>query len=526
MFKHLLNITSLIFILSSSLFAQEKNISTGSVFEGEPFLAVNPNNYRHLVIAWMGFVPGNALRLSIKTKVSFDAGTTWSNSVTQPHIASSFQSADPSIVFDKNNNVFLCYIDYKQPDSGGVYITKSKNGGLVWGSPIKIISANGDGTKIPLDRPWLTINNEGNKLFVTTKPAPWVLPPNRPYFIGSIDSGVTWSALRYLDTTNFLVGNLIAGPMASPCVSGNTFYAVYPSYLASQNINSRYIIASTNNNGISFNYKEVVIASSCTAAITNDSAKNGYRLVGNPKDTNHLAFIYFCGAANDADVYFTETKNAGTTWSTPKKINDDASGNGVIQDMVWADFDTDGDLAITWRDRRNASNKGFAAACEFFAAFRCADSLNFKPNMVISDSLVAYNTILSASGNDCMSSVLRNDTLYAAYGSTRDGSLDIWFKKVVATTGCVTSTALINSESNKLFVYPNPTHNKLYVQTLNNYTNASIQITTLTGQVVKKIKNVNTANLIVDVEDLPSNIYLLSIINKSEVLKMKFEIKK
>lgn len=48
---------SVIFHLSFAItcFAQNINVSNGIVFDGEPNLAVNPNNTQNLVIAWMSY---------------------------------------------------------------------------------------------------------------------------------------------------------------------------------------------------------------------------------------------------------------------------------------------------------------------------------------------------------------------------------------------------------------------------------------------------------------------------------------
>jgi hypothetical protein len=65
-----------------------------------------------------------------------------------------------------------------------------------------------------------TSSNSGT-LYITTKPAPWIAPPNRNYFKCSSDSGHTWTPLANVDGGNYLVGNSIAAPMASPACSMN-----------------------------------------------------------------------------------------------------------------------------------------------------------------------------------------------------------------------------------------------------------------------------------------------------------------
>ncbi|MBP9221316.1 MAG: hypothetical protein KBF42_08025, partial [Chitinophagales bacterium] len=99
----------LVFFLSgfifTSLFSQSTNISEGNIFDGEPYMLVNPQNQQHIIIVWMGF-DGFEL-VKIKERVSFNGGNSWSDIIEIPHTTSGFTSADPSMDFDSDGNVFL-----------------------------------------------------------------------------------------------------------------------------------------------------------------------------------------------------------------------------------------------------------------------------------------------------------------------------------------------------------------------------------------------------------------------------------
>jgi len=82
-------------VFSNSLYAQNINISNGAAFEGEPFIAMNPNNNQHLVVAWMGFKLGQ--EIIIKTRTTFDGGQSWSNTSEMSHLQAGYGSADPSL---------------------------------------------------------------------------------------------------------------------------------------------------------------------------------------------------------------------------------------------------------------------------------------------------------------------------------------------------------------------------------------------------------------------------------------------
>lgn len=512
-----------------SLSAQNQNISNGSVFDGEPFLSINPSNSQHLVVAWMGYMPLNYI--VIKTRVSFNGGISWSATNNIPHTNPLFGSADPSLEFDNSGNVFLCYIDYSVPvDSGSVYIRKSSDGGLSWGSPVEVINAHSDAGKYPIDRPWIAIDrsggiNDGN-IYVTTMP-PNVFgplsPPYRPYFIRSTDGGVSFNTWRYIDTTGWLAGSIIPQPTPFSTMSQNgIFRCVYPSWVFSQNINPQFIFASSGNAGNSFSYSSLVLPFNILLNNSVDTlAKKGYPLLADPSDTNHLVFLNLIIPYGDADVFMWESFDGGITWSDSVRVNDDPIGNNRMQDLVWADFDSDGDLIVSWRDRRNGSDSTYATSSEIWAAVRNKDSVNFLPNFQISDTLIAYDTILSYNGNDFMCIKLRNDTLNAVWGDTRTGKLNIWHQRK-SLTGQLLSIYLLSSEDLQLVeIFPNPFSSQTVLQTVNPLHNATLTVYNSHGQAVKQIKNINGQTVILSRDNLASGLYFVHLTQDNKVIATK-----
>ncbi|NBV68676.1 MAG: hypothetical protein EBR74_09090 [Flavobacteriia bacterium] len=51
-------------------------------------------------------------KIVIKSSVSFNGGTSWTQPVSQSHLVPSYSSADVSLGFDHLGNAFMCYIDY------------------------------------------------------------------------------------------------------------------------------------------------------------------------------------------------------------------------------------------------------------------------------------------------------------------------------------------------------------------------------------------------------------------------------
>ena len=520
MIRCLFFITCFVFSLWSN--AQNKNLSNSFVFDGEPFLAINPSNSQHLVVAWMGWKLNNII--VIKTRVSFDAGQTWSTINSIPHTISTYQSADPSLAFDNYGNLFLCFIDYTpSPAAGAVYVVKSINGGLNWGTAVEVINANADGSKIPIDRPWMVIDrsggtNDGN-IYITSKPAPWIPAPNRSYFIRSIDGGNTFEPWKYIDTTNFLIGNSIAAPMATPTVSANgTFHALYPSYDTTQSIFPQYILASSTDGGSTITHQSAFIITSTT---TDTLPKKGYLLLSNPADVNHLLFTYLGSDNGDLDIFSTESLNAGASWTTPIRVNDDPIANNKMQDLVWADFDNDGDLIVAWRDRRNAADSTYETSSEIMGSIRWKDSTNFSPNFVITDSSITYNNILAENGNDFMCVQLINDTVYAVWGDTRNGYLNIWLQQIDIATGGSSIIDLANDIS-LINIYPNPSKNTINIDLgSNDLQNSSIQLINVLGEVIINQPTIQQKNTI-DLSNYPIGNYLIQFNNNkgSKTLKV------
>lgn len=439
------------------------------LFDGEPFIAVNPTQPQNLIAAWMGLKLSNGqVRIAIKTRATMDGGNTWSPVNTLPHFGAGFGSADVSMAFDKNGILYLAYIDYRQaPDSGGVYVARSLNGGLNWDTPSKAFDAYDVPNKRPIDRPWLVVDQSNTihagTLYLTTKPAPWIAPPNRNYFKRSTDGGHTWTPIAPVDGGTHLVGNLIAAPMAAPGTTSNgLFCAVYPSYVPSQNPLPAFYLARSANLGQSFSYSTVIAA---LPAAQDTNFKSGYRFLANPADSNQMVFLFPNSMNGDADILALHSNDGGLSWSNPVRVNDDPMANGKAQDMVWAAYNEEGKLAVTWRDRRQANTNGFwNAGYDFYYAISKDNGQSFSANQKLSGQFIAFDSLIAENGNDFMSCAYQADTLYTVWGDTRNGRMNIFFAKTLASSNMNVGLQWLNEEDNTWQIFPNPAQGDLQIQ--------------------------------------------------------------
>lgn len=508
-------IAALLFAFSLSAFAQNQNLSNGFVFDGEPYIAINPTNSKHLVVAWMGFV-NFAQRFQIKTRTSFDGGQTWSNTVNIPHEVAGYSSADPSLDFDENGNPVVCYIDFTgttPPISGAVYIRKSSDGGLTWGNAKEVINANYDGTKWPIDRPWIKIDKSNSTLqgaiYVTTMNGNRTNAPFNPYLSVSQNGGNTFST-RYLDTTGWLAGSLINLPMCSPALSSaGVFYGVYPSYVIAQSLFTQALLVRSADGGASLGHKLVRTVNPPTQNGNFPNAKKGSLLLTNPANANHLATIYPSAETGDIDIYYIESLDEGTSWSAPLRVNDDPLNNGKMQDLLWGDFDDDGDLVIGWRDRRHGSAGTYATSSEIWAAVRYADSSQFEANFQLTNQLVAFDSVLNESGNDFMCIDIEHDTIYAVWGDVRSGNINIWFQKTDLYGNLLSIQSLANDHEPLVMAYPNPVIDELVIDGKDLKT---IELYNAKGILVKKMENsTGKTNIHLKTTDMPAGTYILHL---------------
>jgi hypothetical protein len=435
--------------------ANEK-ISGSPLFNGEPFLAINPANNQNLVAAWMTYSLVSR-EITIDMRSSFDGGATWSTPVELPHQEAGWGSADVSMAWQRNGMLFLSYVDYlaQSDTAGGVFVTHSNDGGLTWSPPILAIDARVNSDE-PLDRPWIAVDNStaatNGNLYIPTKPPSWNPLPNHTYFTRSIDGGSTWSIDAILDSVPYSA-QMVKAPMGSPAVANDgTLYIAYPCFDVSQGVHAGFALAKSVDGGASFTRSFILQPVGAMDTLF----KNAFQLLADPSNANHLLFAWPDSRNGDNDVYTSTSFDGGLTWSMPVRVNDDASGNGVVQDMIWPAFASDGTLAIIWRDRRNGTGDGYASATDTYYAISRDGGRTYEKNLRMTDSTAPYEKILDEAGNDFMSAVLASDTLYAAWGDTRTGILQVYFAKAaIGSTSWVGLTSLSEAPF-QLRVSPNP----------------------------------------------------------------------
>ncbi len=441
-----------LFIIPAFIFAQsnEINLSNLASFDGEPSLAVNPTNPDNIIAGWMRYRYFDQ-KLWIATRTSFDGGATWSNISFLPHIDTTYDSFDVSIAFNTNGVAFLSFVDLVVNDSAGtVFVTKSTDGGLTWGTPVTVFEST-ELPDIPIDRPWITIDNSGSiydgTIYLTAMSyCHYSGGTHHLYLKTSTDNGNTWSTIKQVDDSSYGVGSLTISYGAVSVGANGKIYIAYYSYDTLVSPFLRTFVASTTDLGNSFQYN--VIANVFITVSSNYT--NGYSIAASPTDTGNVIMTWVDDRFGDADIVFSRSTDGGVNWSYPARLNDDATNNGIIQDRVWSYFSADGKYTAGWRDRR-LNGTGSSVPADIYLIYSLDGGNSFSQNFRVSDTSATHAPLSCC--NSFLGVTIDTNYAYAIWGDDRSSDWDIYFSK---TPLQLTSLQELTDNGSGLSIYPNP----------------------------------------------------------------------
>lgn len=443
--------------------AQNINLSNSPYWNGECYLAVNPQNPKHLVSAWMYFSLSN-LKNAIATRTSFDGGQTWSSLQILPHVYSSFTCADPSIYFGKDSCVYLAYIDLSglhSSDSGYDMVARSVNGGITWKAPVKAIAWNAQ-PNLPIDRPWIAADGSNGaysgRVYLTSQNAYFAPQPHHPWFTYSSDSGATWAPVKQLDDS--IPSGVITDATAFVTVAANgTLYGAYFSYYVSYSVYPRLILVKSYNGGTSFTTHAAINFTAIDAVPEADSLlKDGRSISSNPADTNNLVIVGCENHFGEPDIVSYNSHDAGNTWGAPVRVNDDVMGAyDTCHDMAWGGFAANGMYAVVWRDRRGLG-KGDSASFRIFGSTSNDEGNSFNKNFLISDTVSP--PVFLEHGDDFLGCSVTDSNVYALWSDLRTGKENTFFNATPFNKIPASLPPISDNSTIKVEAYPNPFHNE------------------------------------------------------------------
>lgn len=452
--------TALLLPLCSLAQSTNVNVSNLVSFDGEPSLAVNPANPDNIIAGWMRLRLDGKIWIAVRS--SFDGGATWSPIQFLPHMQPDYGSADVSIAFHRSGLAYLLYIDYRMaPDTvGGVYLAHSTDGGLRWSEPREAVSTIGR-PDLPLDRPWLAVDNSGGAtdgtVYMSVMSAYWYTGAHHIYTRSSADSGATWSPLNRLDNDEYSPGLVTKSYGAISLGGDGRIYTAYMSYDTLASPFLRLYSAVSSDAGATW---ERAVISNVALWPNNFGYAQGYSIAADPIHPGHAAVAWIDERNGDSDVLLKRTTDGGRSWGSALRINDDPIANGVVQDLVWASFSPTGQLGIAWRDRRIAV-PGVSAPFDIYGRVSPDGGGSFEPNQRLSSASSPWMTLGCC--NSFLGLALTDASLLAVWSDYRSDDWDIYFHSSSTAVALDGEPQAISSELAIVENYPNPFSNSTII---------------------------------------------------------------
>jgi Secretion system C-terminal sorting domain len=442
----------------------------------EPSIFINPKNTNQMVA-------GSNLA---NVYTSDDAGATWTKKI----LTSTYGVwGDPAIICDNNNNFYFFHLS--NPGASGSWIDrivcqKTSNLGTNW--------TNGtymglNGTKNQ-DKQWAVFDKISNNIYVTWTEfdkygSSTTSDKTRILFSKSTDLGATWSPVLKINNTD---GNCVdqsdTVEGAVPTVGPNG--EIYVSWSGPKGI----VFKKSLDKGVTWSSTETPILSShrWDFPVPGVDRHNGMpvtdcdRSSGTHNGTIYVNWSDQSKGVNDTDIFIAKSTNGGTSWSTPKRVNNDAPGKH--QFFSWMTIDqTSGYIYIVFYDRRNYTNNN----TDVYLATSTDGGANFTNTKI---SATPFSPVSTVFLGDYTNITAHNGVVRPIWTRMDSGATSIWTALINQST--LNNPEFEKEESDKSAIqnYPNPSFDESYFSfKLYKESPISIKIYDLTGKEVYEVTN-------------------------------------
>ena len=381
----------------------------------EPSICVDPANHNRMAIGWRQFDSVLSNFRQAGYGYTTNGGTSW----TFPgKLANNVFRSDPVLACDASGNFF--YLSLLQNFFDDIW--RSVTGGQSWA---RIGPATGG------DKQWFTIDNTSSSGHGFQYQS-WSTAGNNyggRQFSRSTNGGVTWMNPIFIpdspiwgtldvDTNgNLFIGGVNGDTNQIWCIRSSNAKnsAVTPTFDQATAVNLGGDIDSSDTINPEGLAGQVYVAVDRSGTSTNN---NVYM----------LASVQPTGSLTGTDVKFVRSADAGKTFSSPIRINDDPVNHNKWHWLAALSVAPNGRIDVVWLDTRNAANN---TDSQLFYSFSIDGGSTWSPNIAVSasfDPFVGYpnqNKI-----GDYISSVSDNSGIDVAYGATFNGEEDIYYARV------------------------------------------------------------------------------------------------
>ena len=245
-------------------------------------------------------------------------------------------AGDPVVVFDSNGDCYMSGLAARRKQVSPfrplqkmscIWVAKSTDGGETWGQ-VRTLATSISAVNFH-DKEWLTVDPSDNTLYVT-----WTVfnlqSASEIVCARSTDGGNTWtdrSVISEITESETQVQG------SYPCVDGNgVLHVVWIGYDTNT---IRY--SKSTDKGLTFSAPLDIAP---VNVMPYNLAPHTYRtptmpaIAADTSDTNRSGSLYVTWpdySNGDADIFLSNSRDGGSTWSAPVRVNNDTIGNGAHQ---------------------------------------------------------------------------------------------------------------------------------------------------------------------------------------------------
>ncbi len=306
----------------------------------EVMVYLDPTNPKHLLGASKFFYDPPNYGFYTGVFESYDGGHSWTQ-LQPPGVEVYSLTSDPVTTFDEQGNGYFTLLT-RGPT--GLDMLKKPASGR-WQSPVIV-----DRSTVT-DKQWIMGDQDpqGISPYAGHLYMSWTSfsAPTGIVIARSADSNESWTA-PFLLSSGDVQGSV---PGVAP---DGTVYVVFGRSVFYGGSGTMEFVKSTDG-GVSFSSPAVAAnITSIPFYLPNSWFRSPGSMPGfavSPTDGN-LYVTWADYRHGDADIYLTRSTDGGDTWSTPFRLNDDPTGNGVDQFQPQVSVAPNGRVAVMWFDRR------------------------------------------------------------------------------------------------------------------------------------------------------------------------------
>ncbi len=384
------------------------NFYLGTDF-GEPYIATNPRDMLNSICAYNT----NSLYYTLD-------GRNWVKNI--PSFPGFGILGDPVMCYDSIGTAYYVQL-YQNGGTYGVVVVKSTNKGVSWSSPYNVAS-----TTVGLsDKEWIVADQTGgpykNNVYVGWRQ----FGSTGMRFVRSTNGGVNWSSPLIIqgDQGAYVSvgpnGNVSGGSVYFACSNGSSI-SVNRSTDGGLTFSNQVTAASPSPPGVSCLGRNTVKNCIRTDAFPRMAVDNGYT---STRGNVYVVYAHNPPGPDLCDIMLVRSTDYGVSWSTPLRVNDDATTTD--QWMPSVSVDNNGKVYVCWYDSR--IDPGSNLMTELYGAISTNGGTSFITNSAISNVPMNPNNMAvgQPGGHRYMGDYIgisaMGNTSYSAWMDARNNSL-------------------------------------------------------------------------------------------------------